>query len=105
MIDVETRVKFASPNAVSLLHRLGIHTYAQHEHLSDIGFDDDPARGAMRRHLPVSTEIERDDVSMLLRVLPLFEDDEPTGRPPPHARRLRPPAPGPDAAVEGRDDP
>ena len=43
--------------------------------LSDISFDDDSARGAMRRHLPVSTEIERDDVSMLLRVLPLFEDD------------------------------
>ena len=33
----------------------------------------------MRRHLPVSTEIERDDVSMLLRVLPLFEDDQATG--------------------------
>ena len=79
LIDAETRVKFASPNAVSLLHRLGIHTYAHDAHLSDIGFDDDPARGAMRRHLPVSTEIERDDVSMLLRVLPLFEDDEPTG--------------------------
>ncbi len=32
----------------------------------------------MRRHLPVSTEIERDDVSMLLRVLPLFEDEDAT---------------------------
>jgi two-component sensor histidine kinase len=79
LIDAETRVKFASPNAVSLLHRLGIHTYARDAHLSDIGFEADPARGAMRRHLPVSTEIERDDVSMLLRVLPLFEDDEATG--------------------------
>ena len=79
LIDAETRVKFASPNAVSLLHRLGIHTYAHHAHLSDISFDDDSARGAMRRHLPVSTEIERDDVSMLLRVLPLFEDDVATG--------------------------
>jgi two-component sensor histidine kinase len=73
------RVKFASPNAVSLLHRLGIHTYAQRAYLADIGFDDDAARDAMRRHLPVATEIERDDVSMFLRVLPLFEDDEPTG--------------------------
>ncbi len=79
LIDAETRVKFASPNAVSLLHRLGIHTYAQRAHLADIGFDDEPALGAMRRHLPVSTEIERDDISMLLRVLPLIEDDEPTG--------------------------
>ena len=79
LIDGEMRVKFASPNAVSLLHRLGIHTYAQHAYLADIGFDDDAARDAMRRHLPVATEIERDDVSMFLRVLPLFEDDEPTG--------------------------
>ncbi len=79
LIDEEMRVKFASPNAVSLLHRLGIHTYAQRAHLADIGFDDDAARDAMRRHLPVATEIERDDVSMFLRVLPLFADDEPTG--------------------------
>jgi two-component sensor histidine kinase len=79
LIDGEMRVKFASPNAVSLLHRLGIHTYAQRAYLADIGFDDDAARDAMRRHLPVATEIERDDVSMFLRVLPLFEDDEPTG--------------------------
>src|SRR5580765_7266074 len=79
LIDDDTRVKFASPNAVSLLHRLGIHTYAQRAHLSDIGFDDEPARGAMRRHLPVSTEIERDEISILLRVMPLFEDDDPTG--------------------------
>ena len=79
LIDAETRVKFASPNAVSLLHRLGIHTYAQRAHLADIGFDDEPALGAMRRHLPVPTEIERDEISMLLRVLPLIEEEEPTG--------------------------
>ena len=48
-------------------------------YLADIGFDDDAARDAMRRHLPSPTEIERDDVSMFLRVLPLFEDGEPTG--------------------------
>ena len=79
VIDAETRVKFASPNAVSSLHRLGIHTYAQSQRLADIGFDDTAARTAMRLHLPVTEEIERDDVSMLLRVLPLFEDDEPPG--------------------------
>src|SRR4029078_1287643 len=44
LIDGEMRVKFASPNAVSLLHRLGIHTYAQHAYLADIGFDDEAAR-------------------------------------------------------------
>ncbi len=44
VIDAETRVKFASPNAVSSLHRMGIHTYAQTQRLIDIGFDDDAAR-------------------------------------------------------------
>ena len=57
LIDAETRVKFASPNAVSLLHRLGIHTYAKHEHLADIGFDDDP--GA-RRDAPPPAGLDRD---------------------------------------------
>ena len=78
-IDNEMRVRFASPNAVSSLHRLGIHTYAQGAHLADIGFDDDAPRTALRRHLPVAVEIERDDVSMFLRVLPMYEDGEPTG--------------------------
>ena len=40
VIDAETRVGFASPNAVSSLHRMGIHTYAQGQLLGDIGFDD-----------------------------------------------------------------
>ena len=44
VIDAETRVKFASPNAVSSLHRMGIHAYAQSQHLADVGFDDDAAR-------------------------------------------------------------
>ena len=64
---------------MSSLHRMGIHTYAQGQVLADIGFDDDAARDAMRTHLPVAEEIERDDVSMLLRVLPLLDDGEPIG--------------------------
>ncbi len=79
IIDADLRVEFASPNAVSLLHRLGIHTYAQHAHLADIGFDDEASVDAMKHRLPVATEIERDDVSMFLRVLPLFAGDEETG--------------------------
>ena len=41
VIDAETRVKFASPNAVSSLHRMGIHAYAQSQRL---------ARRRLRRH-------------------------------------------------------
>ena len=57
LIDGETRVKFASPNAVSLLHRLGIHTYAQRAYLADIGFDDD---AGARRDAPASPGRDRD---------------------------------------------
>ena len=73
VIDGETRVRFASPNAVSSLHRMGIHAYAQTQRLADVGVDDTAARTAMLLHLPVTEEIERDDVSVLVRVLPLLE--------------------------------
>jgi two-component sensor histidine kinase len=73
VIDAETRMQFASPNAVSSLHRMGIHTYAQDQRLLDIGFDDGAARSAMQLQLPVAEEMERDDVSVLVRVLPLLE--------------------------------
>ena len=52
VIDAETRVQFASPNAVSSLHRMGIHAYAQSQRLADVGFDDAAARSAMLLHLP-----------------------------------------------------
>jgi len=79
VIDAETRVKFASPNAVSSLHRMGIHAYAQSQRLIDVGFDDTAARSAMLLHLPVAEEIERDDVSVLVRVLPLVDHRQPAG--------------------------
>jgi two-component system, sensor histidine kinase PdtaS len=73
VVDAETRVQFASPNAVSSLHRMGIHTYAQDQRLLDIGFDDGATRSAMQLQLPVAEEIEHEDVSVLVRVLPLLE--------------------------------
>ena len=72
-------MKFASPNAVSSLHRMGIHAYAQSQRLIDVGFDDTAARSAMLLHLPVAEEIERDDVSVLVRVLPLVDRSQPAG--------------------------
>ena len=79
VIDAETRVKFASPNAVSSLHRMGIHAYAQSQQLMDVGFDDTAARSAMLLSLPVAEEIEGDDVSVLVRVLPLVDRKQPAG--------------------------
>jgi two-component sensor histidine kinase len=79
VIDAGTRLQFASPNAVTSLHRMGIHTYAQSQRLADVGFDDTAARCAMQFHLPVTEELEHDDASLLVRVLPLLEHDQPKG--------------------------
>ncbi len=79
VIDAETRVRFASPNAVSSLHRMGIHAYAQTQRLAEIGFDDNAACTAMELHLPVTEEIEHEDVSVLVRVLPIIQHGTPTG--------------------------
>jgi two-component sensor histidine kinase len=73
VIDADMRVSFASPNAVSSLHRMGIHTYAQGQVLGDIGFDDNAAQIAMRTRLPVDEELERGEVSVLTRVVPQLE--------------------------------
>jgi len=73
VIDADTRVRFASPNAVSSLHRMGIHAYAQGQLLADVGFDDAAPRAAMDAQFPVAEEVERGDVSVLLRVLPQIE--------------------------------
>jgi two-component sensor histidine kinase len=79
VIDAETRIRFASPNAVSSLHRMGIHAYAQTQRLAEIGFDDNAAHTAMELHLPVTEEIEHEDVSVLVRVLPIIQHGAPTG--------------------------
>ena len=79
VIDGETRVQFASPNAVSSLHRMGIHAYAQNQRLADVGFDDAAAKTAMLLTLPIAEEIERDDVSILVRVLPTLDAGTATG--------------------------
>jgi two-component sensor histidine kinase len=79
VIDAETRVRFASPNAVSSLHRMGIHAYPRDQNLADVGFDDEAARSAMQLGLPVVEEVERDDVSVSVRVLPLLARGVPAG--------------------------
>ncbi len=79
VVDAERRVKFASPNAVSCLHRMGIHAYAPGSSLYDIGFDEDAARTAIETGMPVMEEIERGDVSVMIRVMPLLEHDDAVG--------------------------
>jgi two-component sensor histidine kinase len=79
VLDADSRIRFASPNAVSSLHRMGIHAYTSELPLADIGFDQDAVDTALRARLPVIEEIERGDTSILLRTIPLLEGGVPTG--------------------------
>src|SRR5919206_1406811 len=78
-LDTESTVRYASPNAVSSLHRIGIHANAQGQRLSDIGLDDDAVRTAFAARAPVTEELEWGDTSILLQVIPLLEEGDPNG--------------------------
>jgi two-component system, sensor histidine kinase PdtaS len=72
-------VRFASPNAVTSMHRLGIHSYTSGLHLSEMGFDQDAVDVAIRARLPVTEEIERGETSLLIQAIPLLEQERVTG--------------------------
>ncbi len=79
VVGADTRIDYASPNAVSCLHRMGIHAYTSGSRLRDVGFDDSALRAAITGGLPVTDEIERNEASILLRVLPVSADGDQSG--------------------------
>ncbi len=80
VLDGDGRVVYASPNAVSALHRLGVHVNAEGERLSDLGLEEVVVRTAFAIGGPVTEEIERgDEITVLLRCLPLLEGGQTTG--------------------------
>jgi two-component sensor histidine kinase len=79
VLGPDHRIRYASPNAVSSLHRMGIHAYTSGVHLGEIGFDEGAVATSVRSRMPVIEEIERDDASILMRVIPLLDDRRPSG--------------------------
>ncbi len=78
LIDASARVRFASPNAVSVLSRLGIRQ-VEGERLSVAGLDNRAVRLSFGDYKPHVEEIERDDQTVVLRCIPLLEGGELTG--------------------------
>lgn len=76
VLDADRRVVFQSPNAVSALHRLGIHRTPTAQRIDDLGLDDSFVRTAYAMKVGVTQEIERRDVTVTTRCLPIIEDDE-----------------------------
>jgi two-component system, sensor histidine kinase PdtaS len=79
VVDAESRVEFASPNAVSSLHRMGIHAYTSGVRLAELGFDQDAVDSALRARVPVTEELERGDTEVIVRSVPLLDAGEPVG--------------------------
>jgi two-component sensor histidine kinase len=79
VVGADVRINFVSPNAVSSLHRMGIHAFTSDVRLREVGFDDSAVRTALAARLPVTDEIERGDVAIIVHALPLLESGRPTG--------------------------
>ncbi len=80
VLDSGARVRYASPNAVSALHRVGIGANAVGLRLAELGFDDGPVRAAFEHREPVLEEVEQTpEITLLTRCIPILEGGAVTG--------------------------
>lgn len=79
VLDQEMRVEYGSPNAVSALHRMGVHANTEGMRLGELGLDDEPVRDAFTVARPVTQEVERGEVIILLRCIPMLGSQGVTG--------------------------
>jgi two-component system, sensor histidine kinase PdtaS len=80
VLDSEARVRYASPNAVSALHRVGINTNAVGLRLAELGFNDAPVRAAYELLQPAVDEFDQTpDITLAARCIPILAEDSITG--------------------------
>jgi two-component sensor histidine kinase len=80
VIDESARVRYASPNAVSALHRVGIGANSVGQTLAELGFTDSAVRQAFERHEPVVEEFDQTtEVTLLARCMPLLHVNQEDG--------------------------
>jgi len=80
VLDAGKRIEYASPNAVSALHRMSISSNAEGMRLDELGIEETAVDAAYGTLYPVTEEIERrPDVIVLLRCIPLLDDGGVTG--------------------------
>ena len=76
VVDADRRIIFQSPNAMSALHRLGIHRNPSGARIDELGLDDSFVRTAFAMKTSVIQEVERRDVTVSTRCLPMLTNDE-----------------------------
>jgi two-component sensor histidine kinase len=79
VLDRSATAEYASPNAVSAMHRMGVHANTEGMRLGDLGFDDAAIRDAFAVGRPVTEEVERGDVILLVRTIPMLDANGVTG--------------------------
>ncbi len=80
LLDAHRRVEYHSPNGVSALHRIGVHTAAEGRTLAEVGLEDEMVRDAYAFGLPVTQEVERPSgVTVVISCIPLLERGKATG--------------------------
>src|SRR4051794_14084192 len=80
LLDAQRRVIYTSPNAVSALHRVGVHLNTEGMRLGELGLDEAVVNDAYGGPAPMIAEVEAgSEVSVLIRVIPLLEQAEVSG--------------------------
>ena len=81
VLDDQARIRYASPNATSALHRVGITATLVGQTLAELGVIDSSVRQAFERCEPVVEEFEQtSEVTLLTRCIPIVETG-PDGNP------------------------
>jgi two-component sensor histidine kinase len=80
MVDTVGNIRFASPNAMSALHRMGVNSSVDNHTLNDLGVEEGAVALALESGKPVIEEVERrPDVIVLVNCIPLLEGERVTG--------------------------
>jgi len=80
LLDAHARVEYTSPNAVSNLHRIGVHANTEGLRFDEMGIDDSLVRTAFSIGAPVTEEIEGGaEVTVLIRCIPLIDQGAVSG--------------------------
>jgi two-component sensor histidine kinase len=78
--DADARISYASPNAMSALHRMGVSDAVEGATLEDLGVESLAVQRAIDTGAPVIEEVERrPDVIVLFHCTPLLADGDVTG--------------------------
>ncbi len=80
LLEESARVEYTSPNAVSALHRIGVHLNTEGVLFSELGLNEDAVRLAFAKRRPATEEIERGhEITLLIRCIPLLDHGRVSG--------------------------